>query len=468
MPSPANREASATTLIRDRKTPKRSCQVVVLAAGEGTRMKSALPKVMHPVGGLPMLGHVLATAQKAGARRLAVVLGPGAETPRKLVASVEGAEPFEQTERLGTAHAVLAARAALAEPADDVLVLYGDTPLITPATLDRLRGALAMGADVAVLGIRPQDPAGYGRLIVEGGRLVAIREERDASAAERANGFCNAGVMAFRGPGMVALLDRIGNANAKGEYYLTDAIELANAGGLKAVAVEAEADEVAGVNTRAELAEAEAVFQRRRRREAMLGGATLVDPATVYFSHDTVVGQDVLIEPSVVLGPKVVLEDGATIRAFSHLEGARVAKGAVIGPFARLRPGADIGEKAKVGNFCEVKNAAVAAGAKINHLSYIGDATVGAHANIGAGTITCNYDGFRKYRTVIGADAFIGSNSALVAPVTIGEGAFVASGSVVIGDVEPGALAVARGRQVNKPGWVNQFKARFTGSRQSD
>ncbi len=451
-----------------RKTPKRTCQVIVLAAGEGTRMRSSLPKVMHPVAGLPMLGHVLAAAQAAGGKRLAVVLGPGAEAARKLVATVPDATAFEQTERLGTAHAVLAARPALADPADDVLVLYGDTPLITAETLDRLRAALAMGAAVAVLGFEADNPAGYGRLLVKGGSLTAIREERDATAAERRVTLCNAGVMAFRGAGMLAILDRIGKDNAKGEYYLTDAVEIANAEGFTVVAVTADAAEVQGVNTRAELAAVEAIWQARRRRRAMLEGATLVDPVTVYLNHDTKIGRDVIIEPSVFFGPGVVLEDGATVRAFCHLEGARIARGAVVGPFARLRPGADIGEKAKVGNFCEVKNAAVAEGAKINHLSYIGDATIGAHANIGAGTITCNYDGYRKYRTVIGADAFIGSDSALVAPVTIGAGAYVGSGSVITEDVEPGALAVARGRQVQKPGWVNQFKARFTGSKQSD
>ncbi|MCX5494159.1 bifunctional UDP-N-acetylglucosamine diphosphorylase/glucosamine-1-phosphate N-acetyltransferase GlmU [Kaistia dalseonensis] len=438
----------------------RSSLAVILAAGEGTRMRSQRPKVMHPVGGLPMLGHVLAAATRAGIGRFALVTGSGAEAvggfARK---SAPGADIFEQRERLGTAHAVLAARSALAEQADDVLVLYGDTPLVTPETLERMRAELAKGAAVVVLGFRPAVPTGYGRLIEQDGRLVAIREERDASEAERQIGFCNAGLMAFRGESVLPLLDAIGNHNAKGEYYLTDAVEIANAQALPVVAIEAEADEVLGVNTRAELAAVEAIWQTRARQAAMLSGVTMLAPHTVYLSHDTLIERDVTIEQNVVFGPGVRIEEGAIIHAFSHVEGARIERGATVGPFARLRPGAALGPQAKVGNFVEVKNAEIGAGAKVSHLTYIGDAKVGAEANIGAGTITCNYDGFDKALTVIGEGAFIGSNSALVAPVTIGDGAYVGSGSVITEDVAPDALAIGRGRQVEKPGWAARFRA---------
>ncbi|MFO1183852.1 MAG: bifunctional UDP-N-acetylglucosamine diphosphorylase/glucosamine-1-phosphate N-acetyltransferase GlmU [Bauldia sp.] len=433
--------------------------IVVLAAGEGTRMKSELPKVLHRVAGLPMLGHVLVAAALDQAHR-AVVVGPGAAAVRAFVA---GAAPeaavFEQRERLGTAHAVLAAEPALAAHKGTVVVVYGDTPLLTAETLRRLLAETAGGAAVAVLGFRAADPTGYGRLIVEAGRLLAIREERDATAAERAVTLCNGGVMALAGGTALTLLRAIGNANAKREYYLTDAVEIANARGLTVRVIEGDATEVLGVNTRAELAVAERLWQERARARAMAGGATLIDPATVYFSHDTVIGRDVTIEPHVYFGPGVTVADGAELRAYSHIEGTRIGSGARIGPFARLRPGTEIGASAHIGNFVEVKNSTVASGAKANHLTYLGDASVGAGANVGAGTITCNYDGFGKYRTDIGAGAFIGSNSALVAPVSIGADAYVASGSVVTADVAPGALAVARARQVEKPGWVARFRA---------
>ena len=437
---------------------KRTCLTIVLAAGEGVRMRSSQPKVMHKVAGLPMLGHVLAAATAAGATRLAVVVGPGAEGTRAFLAkAAPEAAVYVQAERLGTAHAVLSAKKEFASKPDDVVVLYGDTPLVSPETIRRLRRPLARGASVAVLGFRPASPTGYGRLIMEGKQLVAIREERDASPEERQIGLCNAGLIAFSG-NAIKLLGKIGNRNAKGEYYLTDLVELANAAGRKVAVIETEADEVIGVNRRAELAEAERVFQDRARAAAMDAGATLTAPETVFFSHDTKLGRDVTIEPNVFFGPGVTVADGVTIRAFSHIEGATIAAGAIIGPFARLRPGAAIGPDAHIGNFVEVKNAAIDAGAKANHLAYIGDAHVGARTNIGAGAITCNYDGFAKHRTEIGADAFIGSNSALVAPVTIGEGAYVATGSVVTRDVEPGALAVARARQVDKPGWAERFR----------
>ena len=352
----------------------------------------------------------------------------------------------------------MAAEAAIARGADEILIVYGDTPFISEATLKRLRAAIAKGASVAVAGFRPADPSGYGRLIVEKGKLIAIREEADATKDERASGLCNGGVMAFAGKPAQSILKRIGNKNRKGEFYLTDAVEIARAMKLDAVAIEVEEDEVRGINTKSQLAEAEAVAQQRLRTAALEAGVTLVAPETVFLSADTKLGKDVVIEPYVVFGEKVTVEDGATIRSFSHLAGAHVGKGASVGPFARLRPGTSLGEGARVGNFVEVKEAAIAAGAKANHLSYIGDATVGAGANIGAGTITCNYDGEEKHRTVIGAEAFIGSNSALVAPVKIGEGAYIGSGSVITKDVPPRSLALARGRQVVKEEGATRLK----------
>jgi bifunctional UDP-N-acetylglucosamine pyrophosphorylase/glucosamine-1-phosphate N-acetyltransferase len=360
------------------------------------------------------------------------------------------AESFVQRSRKGTAHAVMAAEAAIARGSDEILVVYGDTPFVSTGTLKRLRAAIANGAAVAVAGFRPADPSGYGRLIVEKGKLIAIREEADASPKERASDLCNGGVMAFAGKPAPAILKRIGNKNRKGEFYLTDAVEIARAMKLDAVAIEVEEDEVRGINTKGQLAEAEAVAQQRLRAAAMEAGVTLVAPETVFLAADTKLGKDVVIEPYVVFGEKVVVEDGATVHSFSHLAGAHVGKGASVGPFARLRPGTSLGEGARIGNFVEVKEAVIAAGAKANHLSYIGDAMVGEGANIGAGTITCNYDGKEKHRTVIGAKAFIGSNSALVAPIKIGEGAYIGSGSVITKDVPARSLALARGRQVVK------------------
>ncbi|WP_029006152.1 bifunctional UDP-N-acetylglucosamine diphosphorylase/glucosamine-1-phosphate N-acetyltransferase GlmU [Azorhizobium doebereinerae] len=440
---------------------ERSLLVVVLAAGEGTRMASRLPKVLHAIAGRSMLHHVLETTRAAGATRVAVVVGPDREDVAAEVLRVRpDAEVFVQRERLGTAHAVLAARAALGTPVDDVLVLYADTPLLTPETLARLRAPLAAGAGVAVLGFRPVDPTGYGRLLTKGDDLVAIREEKDATADERAVDFCNAGVMALRGDKALELLSAIGNANAKGEYYLTDAVEIARAAGLSAVAAEAEVDEVAGVNSRLQLAEAEAILQARLRRAAMAGGATLVAPETVFLSADTRLGRDVIIEPNVVFGPGVSVEDDVVIHAFSHLEGAYLERGVSIGPYARLRPGTRLGAGVRIGNFVETKAAQIDAGAKVNHLSYVGDAHVGAGANIGAGTITCNYDGYSKHRTEIGAGAFIGTNSSLVAPVRIGAGAYIGSGSVITDDVPDDALALGRGRQAVKAGWAAELRAK--------
>ena len=438
----------------------RTCLAIVLAAGEGTRMRSALAKVMHNVAGRTLLAHVLTAVAGSGADSTAIVIGPGqqaaAEEAKRILPQ---AECFVQREPQGTAAAVLAAKAAIERGADDILVVYGDTPLIRPSTLERLRAPLAAGAAVSVLGFRPADPTGYGRLITAGNSLIAIREEPDASTGERAIGLCNAGMMALAGNSALPILRQIGNRNRKGEYYLTDAVEIARGMKLTAVAVEVEEDEVRGINTKKELAEAEAVAQQRLRRAALDAGVTLIAPETVFLSADTKFGQNVVVEPYVVFGENVSVDDGAVIHSFSHLVGARIGKSASVGPFARLRPGTRLGEGVHIGNFVEVKEATVEAGAKANHLSYIGDAFVGAKANIGAGTITCNYDGDAKHRTEIGRGAFIGSNSALVAPVEIGEGAYVGSGSVITANVPADALALARGRQVVKEGWATRLRA---------
>jgi bifunctional UDP-N-acetylglucosamine pyrophosphorylase / glucosamine-1-phosphate N-acetyltransferase len=441
----------------------RSCLTVVLAAGEGTRMRASRPKVLHAIGGRSLIAHVLAAAGSAGGAQ-AVVVGPAQGADQGAVvaavkAAAPGAELFVQTERRGTAHAVLAAKPALARGADDILIVFADTPLVTPQTLARLRSALAQGAAVAVLGFRPADPTGYGRLIVGlDGELKAIREEKDADAQERAISLCNAGLMALRGDVALAILERIGDDNAKREFYLTDAVAVARTQGLTTVALETEEDEVRGVNTQAQLAEAEAVLQRRLRAAAHDAGVVMVAPETVHLAADTKLGRDVVIEPYVLFGPGVTVEDGAVIRSFSHLEGATVGRGARVGPFARLRPGASLGADVHVGNFVEVKEARLAAGAKANHLAYIGDASVGEGTNIGAGAITCNYDGAAKHRTEIGKGVFIGSNAALVAPVRIGDGAYVGTGSVITADVPEDALALARGRQVNKEGWAARLR----------
>jgi bifunctional UDP-N-acetylglucosamine pyrophosphorylase / glucosamine-1-phosphate N-acetyltransferase len=442
---------------------ERTCLAVVLAAGEGARMRSARPKVLHAIAGRSLLAHVLHAVREAGGSMTAVVVGLGGEAVAAEAKRIlPEAEIFVQAERRGTAHAVLAAKAAIARAPDDVLVIFGDTPLIRPQTLTRIREAVAQGTAVVVLGFRPQDPAGYGRLVVEGGELLAIREEVDASSAERAIKLCNGGLMAFAGPTALAILERIGNDNRKGEYYLTDAVAIARAMGCKAKVIETEEDEVRGINTNAQLAETAAVLQERLRKAAMEQGVTLVAPETVYLSSDTKLGRDVVVEPFVVFGPGVTVEDNAVIRSFSHLERAHVGKGAQVGPYARLRPGARLQENVHVGNFVEIKEALIETGAKANHLSYIGDATVGAGANVGAGTITCNYDGVAKHRTEIGKDAFIGSNSALVAPVKIGDGAYVGSGSVITQDVPAAALALGRGRQVVKEGWARRLRERMS------
>jgi bifunctional UDP-N-acetylglucosamine pyrophosphorylase / glucosamine-1-phosphate N-acetyltransferase len=438
----------------------RSCLAVVLAAGESTRMYSTRPKVLHELAGRSMLAHVLSSLRDAGARQIAVVVGPNHEV---VIAEAKkflcDAEIAVQRERRGTAHAVLAAREAIARGYDDLLVVFADTPLVRPDTFITMRQKLAAGDNAVVtLGFKAREPAGYGRLILEDGRLKAVREDADATEAEREITLCNAGLMAVDGRRALALLDSIGNANSKKEFYLTDIVAVARSRGLAVGAELADEDEVMGVNDRAQLAVAGAILQTRLRAAAMRGGATLIDPASVTLAFDTLLGRDAVIEPYVVFGPGVRVEEGARIRSFSYLEGAVVGEGAVIGPFARLRPGTTLAQNVRIGNFVEVKASDVSQGAKINHLSYIGDASIGAKTNVGAGTITCNYDGVGKYRTEVGENVFIGSNSALVAPVKIGAGAYVGSGSVITRDVAPGALALGRARQVEKPGRGNGLR----------
>jgi bifunctional UDP-N-acetylglucosamine pyrophosphorylase/glucosamine-1-phosphate N-acetyltransferase len=433
--------------------------IIVLAAGEGTRMRSNLPKVLHRVANIPMIARVLETARASGADKIAVVVGPGREdVAAEVRRTVKTAEIFVQQERRGTAHAVLAAEAAIAR-GENLLVIFGDTPLIRPETLRALREALDRAA-VVVLGFRAKNPKGYGRLLVENGSLKAIREDNDASDAERAVDLCNAGVMAIKGKHALSLLRAIGNRNNKQEFYLTDAVQLAAERNLGAAVIEAPEEEVMGINDKQQLSEAEAILQKRLRAAAMAAGVTLVAPETVFLSADTKFGRDVTVEPNVVFGPGVTIGDNATIRAFSHLEGASVGNGARVGPFARLRPGAKLSAEVHIGNFVEVKEATLAKGAKANHLAYIGDSSVGENANIGAGTITCNYDGVKKHRTEIGKDAFIGTNTSLVAPVKIGAGAYIGSGSVIVSDVPADALALGRGKQVVKKGWAKKQRAK--------
>ena len=415
---------------------------IVLAAGKGTRMKSDLHKVLHPIAGRPMLMHLLASLDTLAPERVVVVVGSGRD----------------QLE------------AALAGFGGTVLILYGDVPFVSADTMARLVARLdeADAPAAVVLGFRPADPAAYGRILAdEAGRIEKMVEYKDASEAERAVTLCNSGLMAVRARDLFALLARVSNDNAAGEYYLPDIVMLAAGDGRASAVIETDAGEVAGVNSRAELAGLEAEWQARRRKQAMADGATLIAPETVWFSHDTVIGRDVVIEPNVFFGPGVTIEDEVVIHGFSHIEGAHVARGAEVGPYARLRPGAELGPKSKVGNFVEVKKARLGEGAKANHLTYLGDAEIGAGANVGAGTITCNYDGFLKYRTQIGPGAFIGSNSALVAPVSIGEGAIVAAGSVITKDVEAGALALGRGAQSVKPGWAARFRAMMAAKKAS-
>jgi bifunctional UDP-N-acetylglucosamine pyrophosphorylase/glucosamine-1-phosphate N-acetyltransferase len=436
----------------------RPVAAIILAAGKGTRMKSDLHKVLHPIAGRPMLAHLLASVAALEPARTVVVVGDKSGQVEPLVAAYGGMVVVQEPQE-GTAHAVLQAQAALAGFEGDVLILYADTPFVTAATMRSMVARLAGVAGAAVVAFRPADPKHYGRILAEpDGNIVKMVEYKDASDEERALGLCNSGLMAVRADDLWPLLARVGNANAAREYYLPDIVMIAAADGRASSAIEVPADEVAGINSRAELAAAEAAWQARRRQSFMAEGVSLAAPETIWFSHDTRIGRDTTIEPNVVFGPGVTIGEGVRIRAFSHIEGATIAAGAQIGPYARLRPGAEIGEGAKVGNFVEIKAAKLGKGAKANHLSYLGDADIGADANVGAGTITCNYDGFFKYRTNIGAGAFIGSNSALVAPVTIGRGALVAAGSVIVRDVPDDAVALARGEQVEKPGRAAKFR----------
>jgi bifunctional UDP-N-acetylglucosamine pyrophosphorylase/glucosamine-1-phosphate N-acetyltransferase len=430
---------------------------VILAAGLGTRMKSALPKALHPIAGRPMLSHLLASAASVF-DRIVVVTGPDMEAVARLAAPHPR---VIQQERLGTAHAALQAAPLFAE-ADEVAILYADNPLITPETLRRLADGRGE-AGLALLAMRPADPGRYGRVLTDAaGDVTAIVEWADADAGERAIGLCNAGVFCAAGPDLARWLGAVRADNAKGEYYLTDVVALAVAEGRRVVAIEADPAELRGINSRAELAEAEATVQTRLRRAALDGGATLTAPETVFLSADTVLEPDVTVGPHVVFGPGVVVRSGAEILAFSHLEGCVVASGARIGPYARLRPGAEVGEGAHVGNFVELKATRLGAGAKANHLAYLGDAEIGEGSNIGAGTITCNYDGHLKHRTVIGAGSFVGSNATLVAPVALGAGAFIAAGSTITEDVAADALAFGRARQAAKPGGSSAIRAKWS------
>ena len=430
---------------------KQTCLTIILAAGEGTRMKSSTPKVLHEVAGLPMVLHALNAAIEAGSDKSVVVVGAGADkVESRVLESDTSVSIAVQKERLGTAHAVLAASEWLQKDFDDILILYGDVPLIRSETLLNMRQQLRDGADVVVLGFEAKDPTGYGRLLEENGELVAIREHKDASVGEKRVCLCNSGIMIFNGSIAYETLQAIKNINSQSEYYLTDAVEVARSKGLKVVTTRASEADVQGVNNRVQLAEVEAEWQRRKRNEMMLNGVSLVAPKTVTFAHDTVIGRDTVVEPHVVFRNNVDVAENASILAFSYLEGSSIAEGCIVGPYARLRPGTVLLDNSKVGNFCEVKKSVVGVGSKINHLTYVGDTTIGVKSNIGAGTITCNYDGINKHPTKIGDNVFVGSNSSLIAPVEIGNNAIIAAGSVVTKDVPEDALSIGRGKQVNK------------------
>ena len=445
-------------------TDQRRFAVVILAAGQGTRMRSDTHKVLHPIASRPLLLHLLDRVDDLGADRRVVVVGKGRD---QVEVALNGRDVTvaHQAEQKGTGHAVQQAESALSGYDGAVVILYGDTPFVEAETLRRMLDRLDGdgGPGVVVLASCPADPAKYGRIILgEGDRIAKMVEYRDATEEERAVRLCNSGMMAVRAKDLFRWLGQVGNDNAAKEYYLPDIVNIAAAEGHEAVVIEGDPYETAGVNSRAELAHLELEWQRRRREQALHEGATLIDPESVWFAYDTRLGRDVTVEPHVVFGPGVEVADGAVIKAFSHIDGATIGAKANIGPFARIRPGTKLADKTKVGNFVELKKATVAEGAKINHLSYVGDAEVGAKANIGAGTITCNYDGFGKYRTVIGAGAFIGSNTALVAPVTVGDGAIVGAGSVITADVEPDSLAVERTEQKGIAGWARRFRERMT------
>ena len=431
-----------------------SVALIILAAGKGTRMKSDLPKVLHSIAGAPLLIHAMKSGASLEPDRTVIVAGHGAQAVEAAAKDwSDDAEVVLQTEQLGTGHAVAQAAAALDGFEGDAIVLYGDTPFIQPETLEAMLAARTEH-DVVVLGFNAADPGKYGRLIMNGGALEKIVEFKDASGEERAVTLCNSGVICAKSDVLSELVSAVSDDNAAGEYYLTDIIGIARSKGLSATVVECAEAETMGINSRAELADGEVAFQARARRAAMDNGVTLQAPDTVYFSHDTYIGSDTIIEPNVVFAVGVTVENNATIRAFSHLEGCHVSRGGVIGPYARLRPGAELAEDVKVGNFVEIKNAVIDTGAKVNHLSYIGDAHVGARTNIGAGTITCNYDGVFKHHTTIGEDVFIGSNTMLVAPVKLGRESMTATGTIVTHDVPDGDLAVGRVRQENKTGFA--------------
>ena len=429
-----------------------SNSVIILAAGKGTRMESDLPKVLHHLAGAPMLLHVMKSSATLEPERLVIIAGHGADAVGAVARDYnETAQVVLQSEQLGTGHAVSQAKLALADCTGDVIVLYGDTPFVRPETLQALLAARKT-ADIVLLGFQAANAGRYGRLVMQGSAVSRIVEYKDASEQERAITFCNSGVICAKADVLFSLLEAVGNDNASKEYYLTDIVQLANDRNLSVAAVHCDEAETMGINSRAELAQAEASFQSRTRMEMMALGVSLTAPETVYFAYDTVLGRDSQVEPNVVFGPGVTVENGAHIRAFSHLEGCHISSGAVVGPYARLRPGTELAENVRIGNFVEIKNARIEDGAKVNHLSYIGDANIGEASNIGAGTVTCNYDGVGKHHTEIGASVFIGSNTMLVAPVTVGDAAMTASGSVITKNVEPGALAIARSEQSNKPG----------------
>ncbi|WP_019223489.1 bifunctional UDP-N-acetylglucosamine diphosphorylase/glucosamine-1-phosphate N-acetyltransferase GlmU [Bartonella rattaustraliani] len=445
----------------------RNCLSIVLAAGEGTRMKSSLPKVLHKIGGLPIVCHVIKQIELAGSSQLAVIVGAGAEDVTKVVQSfAKNAMIFEQKERFGTAHAVLSARFALQKGVDDVLIVFGDTPLIEQETLLKVRAQLANGADIVVAGFHASNPTGYGRLLQKNGQLVAIVEEKDASNEEKKISFCNGGIFAINGKHALSLLEKVNNHNLKKEYYLTDLVSIAASERRDVRVVEVPFDNIIGINNCFELSEADVLWQKRKARSLMLSGVTILKPETVYFSYDTEIEPGAVIEPNVYFGVGVKVQSGAVIHAFSSLEGAMVGASAQVGPYARLRPGTELGRSVKIGNFCEVKQAKIGESSKINHLSYIGDAEIGAHSNIGAGTITCNYDGFRKHKVVIGDHAFIGSNSALVSPLIIGDGSYIASGSVITENVPINSMALGRARQVIKEDYAIRLRARLSENKQ--
>lgn len=434
---------------------------IILAAGEGTRMKSATPKLLHHVGGMPIIGHVVRAAREAGSGQIALVTAPRYDTIRATATAMDpGIAHFEQTEAKGTGHAASMARDLFEKATGYIAVVYGDHPLLRGQNFKVVLDRLDAGLDVAILGFEPKDPTGYGRFITDGEQLLAIREHKDASEAERQIGLCNACILAFRAEVFRELIDKLDSNNAQNEFYVTDLVGLANQAGKKVGFGIAPENDVMGVNDRSQLARAEGLFQDMQREEFMKAGVTLKDPKSVWFSYDTQIARDVTIEPNVVFGPGVTIAEGAVVHAFCHIEGASIGRNASVGPFARLRPEAKLGENAKVGNFVEIKKADIGQGAKVSHLSYIGDATIGAEVNVGAGVITVNYDGYNKHQTIVGDHAFIGSNASLVAPVTVGARALVASGSVITEDVEADALALGRSRQTVKAGRAKDIFAR--------